>query len=184
VVASTRNGMASFGILGASLGLGLGLAGGLLRGSARSAGLAGVVGLVLGGGAGAVMAKVLVPIYFAKPQADSLTVPLLVHGGIWSAIGVGVGLAYGLGIGGHGRKAEAVFYAVLYAVVGSLLATFVYEFAGVLLFPTAQADRPLPISPGIRLFADLVVSLVIGASLVFGVPRGPSSKVVSAPTVS
>ncbi len=180
VVYSTRNGMTSLGLLGGSLGLGLGLAGGLLRGSARSAGLAGLVGVVLGGAAGAGAAKVLVPLYFSNYSGVSLTVPLLVHGGLWTSISIAAGLAFGLGIGGPGRAIEAV----IYAIAGALLATFTYEFAGVWLFPAAQTDRPLPLSSASRMFAYLVVGLMIGAALAFGVSRRRSSNVTTTPTIS
>jgi len=180
VVYSTRNGMTSLGLLGGSLGLGLGLAGGLLRGSARSAGLGGLVGVVLGGAAGAGAAKVLVPFYFSYYSGTSLSVPLIVHGGLWTSISIAAGLAFGLGIGGTGRVIEAV----IYAIGGALLATFTYEFAGVWLFPAAQTDRPLPMSSGSRMFAYLVVALVIGAALAFGDSRRRSSKVMPTPTIS
>ena len=153
--------MTSFGLLGGSLGLGLGLAGGLLRGSARSAGLAGLVGIVLGGAAGAGAAKGLVPRYFSTNAEANPSVPLLVHGGLWMSISIAAGLGFGLGIGGRGRVIEAV----IYAIAGALLAILTYEFASVWLFPAAQTERPLSRSPGSRLFADLLVSCMIGAAL-------------------
>jgi len=167
VVYSTRNAMTSIGLLGASLGLGLGLAGGLLRGSARSAGLAALLGVVLGGAAGAGAAKVLVPFYFSNYSGASLSVPMLVHGGLWTSISIAAGIAFGLGLEGPGRAIEAVFYAI----AGALLATVTYEFAGVWLFPVAQTDRPLPLSSASRMFAELVVALRIGAALAFSVSR-------------
>jgi hypothetical protein len=173
VVYITRNGMTSVGLLGASLGLGLGLAGGLLRGSARSAGLAGLVGVILGGAAGTGAAKVLVPLYFSNAAGMSLTVPLLIHCGLWTSISIAAGLAFGLGIGGPSRTIGAVTYAI----AGALLATFTYEFAGVWLFPTAQTERPFPLSPASRMFANLVVGLIVGAALAFGASRRRSLNV-------
>ena len=55
--------------------------------------------------------------------------------------------------------------AVTYAIAGALLATFTYEFAGVWLFPAAQTERPLPLSPASRMFAYLVVGLIAGSAL-------------------
>jgi hypothetical protein len=180
VVYRTRNGMTALGLLGGSLGLGLGLAGGLLRGSARSAGLAGLVGALLGGAAGAGAARVLVPLYFSNYSGVSLIVPLLVHGGLWTSIAIAAGLAFGLGTGGPGRAIEAV----IHAIAGALIATFTYEFAGVWLFPAAQTDRPLPLSSASRMFAYLVVALIIGAALAFGVSRRRSLNVTTIPTIS
>jgi hypothetical protein len=127
VVYATRNGMISFGLLGGSLGLSLGLAGGLLRGSARSAGLAGLVGVLMGGAFGAVAARILVPFYFGNSSGANLGLPMLVHGGLWTFISIAAGLAFGLGIGGPGRLVEAV----IYAIVGAMLATLTYEVGGV-----------------------------------------------------
>jgi hypothetical protein len=172
--------MTAFGLLGGSLGLGLGVAGGLLRGSARSAGLGGLVGVILGGVAGAGAAKVLIPLYFRNYSGVSLTVPLLVHAGLWISISLAAGLAFGLGIGGPGRTIEAVTSAI----AGALIATFTYEFAAVWLFPAAQTDRPLPLSSASRMFAYLVVALIIGAALAFGVTRRRSSVVPPSPTIS
>ena len=180
MVYSTRNAISSLGLLGGSLGLALGLAGGSLRGSARSASLAGLLGGVLGGAAGAVAARILVPVYFSNFSGMSLSVPLLVHGGLWASISVAAGLAFGLGIAGPGGVIETVSYAI----VGALLATFSYEFAGVWLFPTAQTDRPLALSSGSRLFAALAVSLIVGAALALGASRSRSSKSAPAPIVS
>ncbi len=180
VIYITRNGVTSFGLLGGSLGLGLGLAGGLLRGSARSAGLAGLVGIVLGGAAGAGAAKGLVPRYFSTNAEANPSVPLLVHGGLWMSISIAAGLGFGLGIGGRGRVIEAV----IYAIAGALLAILTYEFASVWLFPAAQTERPLSRSPGSRLFADLLVSCMIGAALAFGASRRRSAKGTTTPTTS
>jgi hypothetical protein len=175
VVYSTRNGMTSFGILGGSLGLGLGLAGGLLRGSARSAGLAGLVGIVLASAAGAGAARVLIPLYFRHYTGVSLTIPLLIHGGIWASISIAAGLAFGLGVRGPSRAIASM----VPAVAGALLATFTYEIAGVLLFHAAQTDRPLPMSSGSRVFAYLVVSVLIaGASALSVSRRRRSSEVI------
>jgi hypothetical protein len=180
VVYSTRNGVICLGILGGSLGLALGLAGGFLRGSARSVGLASLVGVVLGGAAGAGAARVLVPLYFRHYSGVDLSLPLLVHGGLWTSIAFAAGLAFGLGVGGPSR----VLGAMTYAIAGALLATFTYEFASIWLFPAAQTDRPLPTSSGSRLFAYLVVALIMGAALAFGASRRQSSKVTQAPTIS
>jgi hypothetical protein len=180
VVYSTRNAMTCIGILGAASGLALGLAGGVLRGSARSAGSAGLVGVVLGGAVGAGAARAFVPFYFRHYSGVDLSLPLLVHGGLWTSVAIAAGLAFGLGVGGPKRAVGAV----ISAIVGALLATFVYEFASVWLFPAAQTDRPLPLSSGSRMFAYLVVTLIVGAALAFGASRGPSPEVKPTSTLS
>jgi hypothetical protein len=167
VVYSTRNGMTCMGILGGSLGLTMGLAGGFLKGSARSAVLAGLSGAVLGGAAGAGSARVLVPIYFRHYPGAELSLPLLVHSGLWASVSFAAGLAFGLGLGGSRSAIEAA----VVAIGGSLLAALTHELAGIWLFPSAQTDRPLPMSSGSRLFAYLVVALFTAAVLALGVSR-------------
>jgi hypothetical protein len=172
--------MTCLGLLGGSLGLGLGVASGSLHGSARLGGLAGLVGAVLGSVAGVCSAKLLVPFYFNNYSGLSLSVPLLVHCGLWTSISIAAGLAFGLGIAGPSR----VIGPIMYAVGGALLATVIYEFAGVWLFPAAQTDRPLPTSPGSRLFAYLVVALMIGAASAFAVSRRRSQNATPTATNS
>jgi hypothetical protein len=180
VVYSMRNGMTCLGLLGGSLGLCLGLAGGSLRGSARFAGMAALVGTVLGGAAGAGAARVLVPLYFGNSASSNLIVPLLVHGGMWTAISIAAGLAFGLGAGGPGRAIDGMTHAI----AGALIATVTCEFAGVWLFPAAQTDRPLSLTPESRAFAFLIVAVVIGAASAYGVTRRRSLTFGAGPTIS
>jgi hypothetical protein len=172
--------MTTFGFLGATLGLGLGIVGGVLRGCVRSAVLAGLIGLALGGCAGMAAARGLVPFYFKNYSGVSLSTPLLVHGGLWTSIAVAAGLAFGLGLGGP-RRAIA---ALAFAIPGALLATFLYEFTSIWLFPMAQPDRPLPVTPGSRLYAHLVAGLVIPAAMVLYATWVRTPKAVAAPGVS
>ncbi len=180
VAQGMRNAVTALGLLGGSLGLCLGVSGGLLRGSPRIAGLAGLGGGILGAAAGFGASWVLVPLYYSHYSSVSLSVPLLVHGGIWTAIAIAGGLAFGFGIGGIRHAVEAAAYAI----AGALCATFSYEFAGVWLFPAAQTDRPLPASPESRLFAYLILALMVGAALAFSATRSRASKVTPAPAVS
>jgi hypothetical protein len=172
--------MTTFGFLGATLGLGLGIVGGVLRGSSRSAVMAGLIGLALGGGAGVAAARGLVPFYFKNYSGVSLSTPLLVHGGLWMSIAVAAGLAFGLGLGGPRRAIEALAFAI----PGALLATFLYEFTAIWLFPMAQPDRPLPVTPGSRLYAHLVAGLVVSVAMALCATRARSSKAVAASDVS
>ena len=180
VVYSTQNGMTAFGLLGATLGLGLGIVGGVLRGSSRSAILAGLIGLALGGGAGVAAARGLVPFYFNNYSGVSLTTPLLVHGGLWMSIALAAGFAFGLGLGGIPRAIEALAFAI----PGALLATFLYEFTAIWLFSMAQPDRPLPVTPVSRFYTYLVTGIVVSVAMALCASRARSSKSVAAPVVS
>ena len=109
----------------------------------------------------------LVPLYFRNYPGAGLSLPLLIHGGLWAAVSLAAGLAFGLGLAGLRRAVEA---AVL-GVAGAVLAAIAYELSGIWLFPGAQTDRPLPLSSESRLFAYMVVALITAAVLAFGVSR-------------
>jgi hypothetical protein len=154
-----RNGMVSFGALGAVMGLSLGLAGGLIRRSVRAEVLAAVTGLVLGGAVGAGAARLLVPVYYENMRSNNLIFPLIVHGGTWAALGAAAGLAFGWGLGGW----RTVVRSALGAAGAALLATIIYDFAGAALFPLAMTDRPISLTWESRLLARLLVAVLAAA---------------------
>ena len=167
-VAGTHNGLFSFGALGAALGLGLGLAGGLIRRSFVRACLAALVGLCLGGGAGVVTSRLILPVFYKHLTDDDLTYSLMIHGGVWVAVGAAAGLAFGLGLGGWGR--------ILRATVGgagaALLATVIYEFAGGILSPLAMTNLPVSVTWQSRLAARLLVAVLVVAGVVLSAGSG------------
>jgi hypothetical protein len=162
-VANINNATLAFGLLGAILGLTLGIVGGLERRSLRSGAMAGVIGLLAGGAVGAGVSRALVPISenYSQLLSDNLGYPLLIHGGIWSAIAAAAGLAFGLGTAHRGTIPRAI----LGAVVGALLGTAAYEIAGALAAPLAETTRALSLTPATRLLARLAVTIptVLGA---------------------
>jgi hypothetical protein len=93
-----------------------------------------------------------------------LLLPLLVHGGVWSAIGLAAGSAFGAGLGGRGR----ILHAALGGLSGAIAATLVIEVASALAFPLAKAHRPVSEAPGARLLACLGVASFVAA----GAARG------------
>jgi Protein of unknown function (DUF2613) len=156
----------AYGGLGMVLGLALGVAGGLARRSLGPAIAAGVVGLVLGGAAGAGMTRVLLPFYHATRAAASeadqnndLALALRTHGGIWLAIGAAAGLALGIGLGGGARMARALIGGIL----GAGVAAVIYEFGGAVVFPVAETFRPMAYQMIPRLLAHLAVALCVAA---------------------
>jgi len=159
----TDRAMVSYGALGATMGLALGLVGGLARRSAAVGLLAAVVGLFLGGAAGAGATQQLLPIYFhaEKTSGDHLssdiTTPLLIHGGIWTAAGLAAGLALGIGLGGWRRAVQAGIGGAL----GAVFATFLYEFAGPFAFPDAATSEPIAGERFARLMAHLSVAVLV-----------------------
>jgi hypothetical protein len=162
----------AYGSLGMLLGLGLGAAGGLARGSAKAAAMAGLVGLVLGGAAGAGVTMLALPPYHAVRDAmtdeditQDIGLALKTHGGIWVAVGAAAGLALGLGLGGGGRVARAVTGGIL----GAAIAAALYEFGGAVGFPLSQSFRPRAITAGPRLLAHLAVALLVSITALWAV---------------
>jgi hypothetical protein len=176
VAAQSRGGASAFGMLGATLGLALGLAGGMSRRDPRAALMAGAMGLVLAGAAGAGVAMGLVRLYFQNqdPQSNSLLLPLLVHCGIWSTIGLAAGVAFGIGVGGRGRALRSG----LCGLQGAIVAAVLFEVVGALSFPTAKTHYPVSEEAASRLLALLAVSLFIAAGAVVGAqdPRPRSAR--------
>ena len=117
---------------------------------------AGATGLLLGGGVGAALSWLILPIYYAHSTGGELSYSLLVHGGIWLAVGAAAGLAFGIGLGGSVRCAPRGTGEACAA----LLAAVIYEFAGGILFPQALTDRPLSQTWESRLLARLLVTLI------------------------
>jgi hypothetical protein len=164
--ADLKGGAWTFGILGAALGLALGLAGGLARRNPWAALTAAPAGLILGGAVGAGMALGMVRLYYLdyNPHSNSLLLPLLVHGGIWSTLGLVAGTSLGIGLGGRGR----ILQAGLGGLLGAILATLIYEVVGALAFPMAKTHHPVSEDSTSRLFADLTLTLLVAAGAVFG----------------
>jgi hypothetical protein len=155
--AEIKNVALSSGLFGALLGTALGAAGGLGRRSSAAARRAAVVGLGAGAMAGAGMALAIVPLYFRwffRLRPEGLLPPLLMHGGIWGAIGAAGGLAFGLGRGGRGQAVKALLGGLL----GACLGTVLYELIGALVFPMSRTDQPSAAEWAPRLLARLLVA--------------------------
>jgi hypothetical protein len=160
-----RSATASYGALGALLGMALGAAGGMARRSPGAAITAAMVGFVLGAAAGAGATFLILPWYhafYAIPAPENATqemcLALATHGGVWVAVGAAAGLALGLGLGG-GRVARAIIGGIL----GAALATGIYEFGGAVGFPLDKTLHPMAMAPGPRLLAHLSVALCVSA---------------------
>jgi len=160
--AGIRNASISFGALGAALGLGLGLAGGLITRSVPRSVLAGATGLLLGGGAGVALSRLILPVYYEHSSGGEITYSLMVHAGVWVAVAAAAGLAFGIGLGGW----RGVLRGMLGGAGAALLATVIYEFAGGILFPLALTDRPISQTWESRLSARLLVTVLVAAGVV------------------
>jgi hypothetical protein len=169
--AEVKNVALSSGLFGALLGAVLGACGGLGRRSAAAARRAALIGLLIGAVAGTGAALAIVPQYFRwylRLRPEGLIPPLLLHGGIWGAIGAAGGLAFGLGRGGRGQAAQALLGGLLGALQGAVL----YELIGALAFPTSRTDQPAAADWTPRLLARLLVAglAALGAALAVAGP--------------
>jgi len=160
----SRNGALAFGALGGLLGLAMGLAGGLSRRSSHWALMAAMVGLILGTAAGALPSFAVMPWQWRHrnddPSTANLVMPLLVHLGLWSGVGLTAGLAFGIGSGGF--KPSRLFETALAGLVGAMVGTFLFEMAGAFLFPLAMTADPFSVTPSTRLLARLCVAGFVG----------------------
>jgi hypothetical protein len=150
---------AAYGLFGAVLGMSMGLAGGLARRSVRTGVLGMVVGMVAGVAAGSGMSFIILPGYSQRfnPQEENLILPILMHGGIWSALGAGGGLAYGIGMGGATRSVRALLGGLL----GAVAATLLFEVVGAVFLPLDKTSQPLAATSGARLLAQLSVAVFV-----------------------
>ena len=161
-IADAKNAGLAFAFLGASLGMGLGIAGGVARRSVRAAAAAALLGLIVGAAGGAGMSLALLPPYndykalHPDEAARDVILPLLVHAGIWSAVGAFGGLAYGLGLGVR-RWLPRI---VLGGLAGAALGTITYELIGAVAFPAAQTTQFVSATWTTRLFARLAVTVL------------------------
>jgi hypothetical protein len=161
-VAGLRNCSISFGALGAAMGLGLGMAGGLIRRSVPRAVMAGAAGLLLAGGIGVAVSRLILPIYYQNSRGGDITYSLMAHAGVWAAAAAATGLAFALGLGGW----RGALRVMLGAAGAALFATVIYEFAGGIVFPQALTDRPISLTWETRLLARLLVTVLVAAGVV------------------
>jgi hypothetical protein len=158
------NGALTFGAFGGLLGLALGIAGGLSRRSPNRALVAAIVGLYLGAALGAVPSLVVMPWQWHHrnddPSTTQLIMPMLVHLGLWSGIGLGAGLAFGVGTSGF--KPSRLFRAALAGLTGAILGTVVYEMVGAFVFPLDHTADPFSATLSSRLLARLCIAGFVG----------------------
>lgn len=175
--AERKNASLANGILGCVLGLALGLAGGLARSSFQAALASGIVGSLLGLAVGVGASEGILPIYFrqldkaSEELSHDIIFPLLIHCGIWSAIGAAGGVALGLGLGSKQRIIAAAFGGL----IGGALGTVFYEILGAVAFPASRTTEPIANDWAPRLIGNLAVAMLAATIAVVAV-RSPGSK--------
>jgi len=107
----------------------------------------------------------LLPFYFRaldKAQEElsrDLTLPLLIHGGIWAACGLAGGMAFAIGLGAGGSR---LIKGAVGGLIGALLGAALYEMIGATAFPHDLTTSPLATIWIPRLLARLLVATLSG----------------------
>jgi hypothetical protein len=160
---ATRNGMVAYATIGAVLALGLGVTAGLLtrRRSAPRAALAGLAGAVLGACGGAATSWLLVPVFFRRMESANITLAVLIHLGIWMAVGAASGFAAGTGVGSRGGFARCL----IGGIIGAALGTVLFDIPGA-FFPFAHTERPLAEEAVTRLVGNLLLASGVAVGIV------------------
>jgi hypothetical protein len=167
--AELKNAMLAYAIFGGGLALALGVAGGLAGRSFRTGVLGGGVGLILGMAAAPAATAALVPIYHrmlsSTPEEEStnITLPLLVHAGIWATIGAAAGVALGIGLGDRSR----IVSTALGGLFGGAVGASIYEIAVTLIFLRGTTQSISPDWP-VRLIAVLTGSFFVATLAAYG----------------
>jgi hypothetical protein len=170
ITRATQNGVVGYAILGSILSLGLGVTAGLLNGrrSILRVFLAGLAGAVLGAFGGAASSYGLMPIYFSHLETADLTLSMLIHLGIWTAVGAASGVAFGIGSG-----SRAVFVqSLIGGIAGAALGTTLFDLSGA-FFPLAHTERPLGEEAGTRLAGYILLGLCIAVGIVVVASQKP-----------
>jgi hypothetical protein len=165
-VAEFKNAILAFAILGCVTGLAMGFSGGLAGRSPSRGVKVGLSAQAAGALVGALASLTLLRFFYRGLVQDlnDLWSPLLIHGGIWMAIGAVGGSAFALGLGCQRRLHAAIGGAVF----GGFFASVLYQTVSASFFPDSQTNGPVGTSSSVRLVAMLSVTLLIAA----GAARG------------
>jgi hypothetical protein len=168
--ADVKNATVVFSILGGVTGLVMGIAGGF---AARALGrglIVGLVGLVAGVIIAGAASLGLLPLFYRRivPDPNDLLSPILIHSGVWAAIGAVGGLAFAIGMKSGWNTVNAIFGAC----VGAFVATLLFHGLGEFLFDESASSAPLASAPLGRLLADMLVTVLVA----FGAARGALSR--------
>ncbi len=101
-----------------------------------------------------------------------MLLPILLLGGIWSAVGAAGGLAFGIGMGGRDR----ILLGALGGLVGAALGTILYEVLGAMAFPIAETGSPIAATSPTRLLGRVMVTLSAAAGAAIMIQGSPKSQ--------
>jgi hypothetical protein len=160
---ATQNAAVAYALLGAILSLILGVTAGCFLGrlSIPRVLAAGLAGIVLGASLGAASSYGLTPIYFHRMGTADVTLSLLIHLGIWTAVGAAAGVAFGAGSGSR----DVLVRSLVGGITGAALGTLLFDILGAFL-PLAHTERPLSQEAGTRLAANIVLCFCVACGIV------------------
>jgi len=160
---AAQNSAVAYALLGAILSLILGVTAGCVLGrfSIPRVLAAGLAGVVLGASFGAASSYALTPIYFHRMGTADVTLSLLIHLGIWTAVGAASGVAFGVGSGSR----DVLVRSLVGGITGAALGTLLFDISGAFL-PLARTERPLSEEAGTRLAANIVLCLCVASGIV------------------
>jgi len=178
--ANLQNAALVLTILGCVTGVAMGFAGGLAGRSPWRGVIIGLGALAVGGLVSALSSWALLPLFYRRivPDPNDLLSPILIHGGIWMAIGAVGGLAFAIGMGCRRCLATAIGGACL----GAILATVLFHLIGAGLFSDSGSTEPIASQALVRLLAMLLVTVLVaigaarGAEGHIAVPAAPVSQ--------
>ena len=158
-----QNAAVAYALLGAVLSLIFGVTAGCFPGrfSIPRVLAAGLAGIVLGASFGAASSYGLTPIYFHRLGTADITLSLLIHLGIWTAVGAASGVAFGVGSGSR----DVLVRSLVGGIIGAALGTLLFEYSAHFL-PLACTERPLSEEAGTRLAANIVLCLCVAIGIV------------------
>ena len=111
------------------------------------------------------------------PDTNDLLTPILIHGGIWMAVGAIGGLAFSVGM----SRGRHLLSAVAAACAGAFVASVLYHLLGGFLILDSSAAEPLASSAVLRLLAMLLVSVLVAVGSARGALGRVWTKAPSAP---
>jgi hypothetical protein len=165
-VADFKNAMLSVAILGGVMAFAMGLAGGLVSRSIVRGLLVGTSAAIICALTGAGIARLVLPFFYRRlaPDPNDVMTPILIHGGMWTALAAVSAVAFAIGI----KARRDFFYIVVNACIAAFSASFLYHTAAEGLFPTANSSEPIATAPAARLLAATLVTLLVAVGAASG----------------
>jgi hypothetical protein len=159
------------GVFGAFLGLAMGVAGGLASRSPRRAMHAGLLGMACAAAVGIAAPYAVIPLFnrFRDSFPEELVGSILMHGLIWTSLGVTAAFALALGQGGGTGRLGRVLWGGL---LGALVGTVIFDVSGAVFGANDHTGEPVSTTSASRLAARLVISVSVAIAASLGSRKG------------